>query len=119
MPKVMLLIQDGYGTAPNPMTGQKLVKTDVQLGPNQHVRQVVVHDFEPDEDGSVRVGEDRLPAIPHEYINHLVGKVLTVTDASTPDPIQRRAIKDLVSQAIWNWYQGHRADEPYGLLTAE
>lgn len=34
----------------------------------------------------------------------LEGKIKTIIDASVSDPIQRKAIKDLISEAIWSWY---------------
>lgn len=36
-------------------------------------------------------------------IQELEGKILTVIDASISDPVQRKAIKDLVRPMIWTW----------------
>lgn len=36
-------------------------------------------------------------------IQELEGKILTVIDASISDPVQRKAIKDLVRPIIWTW----------------
>lgn len=36
-------------------------------------------------------------------IQGLEGRMLTLIDASIQDPVQRKAIKDLVSPMIWNW----------------
>lgn len=36
-------------------------------------------------------------------VRTLEGKLLTIMDASTPDLVQRKAIKDLVRQTIW-WH---------------
>lgn len=36
-------------------------------------------------------------------IQDLEGKMLTFIDASIQDPIQRKALKDLLRPAIWGW----------------
>ena len=36
-------------------------------------------------------------------IGNLEGQILTFIDASFADPVQRKAIKDLISPAIWRW----------------
>ncbi len=36
-------------------------------------------------------------------IGNLEGQILTFIDASFTDPVQRKAIKDLISPAIWRW----------------
>jgi len=36
-------------------------------------------------------------------IQNLEGKILTFIDASISDPVQRKALKDLLSPMIWNW----------------
>ncbi len=44
-------------------------------------------------------------------IQDLEGKILTFIDASLQDPIQRKALKDLVRPAIWSWaVEGNLAD---------
>ena len=37
-----------------------------------------------------------------ELKNYLLGKVLTIVDASIADPEQRKALKDVVREAIWS-----------------
>jgi len=37
-----------------------------------------------------------------EFFQITIGKVLTIIDATTPDLEQRKAIKDLVKQSIWD-----------------
>jgi hypothetical protein len=37
-----------------------------------------------------------------DYTMDIVGKVLTIVDASIPDEKQRKAIKDLMRNAIWS-----------------
>lgn len=45
------------------------------------------------------------------YVHHswamgnLEGQILTFIDASIADPVQRKAIKDLISPMIWRWAQ--------------
>lgn len=36
-------------------------------------------------------------------LNDLRGKLLTIVDASFADQQQRKAVKDLVSQTLWQW----------------
>jgi hypothetical protein len=114
MPKVKLCIVEGFGTNNNPyLSGtERTVETEVTLNPSENIRSVVVYDFEPEEDGGVRVSPDVLPVIPPEFINNLVGKLLTVSDAAFSDPEQRRAFKDLLTQSVWMWYQGQGKTTP-------
>lgn len=108
MPKVKLRVVEGFGTNASPYIGgtSRDVEVDLELKDNENIRGVIISDFTPEEDGSVRVSPDELPVIPYEFINHLVGKVLTVSDAAFSDVEQRKAFKDLLTQAIWQWYQG-------------
>lgn len=52
------------------------------------------------EDGTV--GETRYPINYEEFYN-LKGRVLTIVDATFSDPQQRKAMKDVVSQALHGW----------------
>lgn len=108
MTKVKLRVVEGYGTNQNPYIGGtgREVETDVILKDNEHVRAITLYDFPIEENGSQRASDDVIPVIPYEFINHLVGKVLTVADASFSDPEQRKAVKDLFTQAVWQWYEG-------------
>lgn len=36
-------------------------------------------------------------------IQHLEGKLLTLIDAISSNPEQRKATKDLVKEAVWGW----------------
>lgn len=40
--------------------------------------------------------------------NYFLGRVLTIIDASIPDPIQRKGIKDLINDAFYNSNSDHR-----------
>ncbi len=106
MPKVQLMVQAGYGTGRNPATSYRTIDLGRLIMPNEHIREVTITDFEPEEDGSVRASAEHLPVIVVEHINFLVGELLTVTDATARDEAQRKAVKDLVSQTIWQWYEG-------------
>jgi hypothetical protein len=114
MPKVKLRIVEGFGTERNPYLSEteREVETDVVLKDNEHIRAVIVHNFAPDADGSVRTSPDDLPVIPYEFINKLIGRTLTVADAAFSDPEQRKAFKDLLSQSIWQWYGGQGTAKP-------
>jgi hypothetical protein len=36
-----------------------------------------------------------------ERIRHMVGKLLTVVDGAITDPVQRKAVKDMVESIVW------------------
>lgn len=68
---------------------------------------------------SVRLGSDeyvsrllRYPLINQE-ISGLLGKVLTVIDASIADPVQNKAVKDIVREHFFNLMQGTLWDYCY------
>lgn len=44
-----------------------------------------------------------LLAVDSSDINNLVGRMLTVVDASISDQEQRKALKDIVKQNVWSW----------------
>lgn len=46
-------------------------------------------------------------------IQHLEGQILTFIDASISDPVQRKALKDLLSPMIWKWAIDFNARENY------
>lgn len=50
---------------------------------------------------NLRKLNDRTSTNIHNYKNYTVGRVLTVVDAAISDVEQRKAVKDLVTQAIW------------------
>jgi hypothetical protein len=82
--------------------------TDVVLNlqKSDRVIGIVETDFEPEDDGSVRASDGLDPVVTIENINHLMGQVLTLVEASTIDPEQRKAAKDLYKQTVWGWYTG-------------
>lgn len=44
---------------------------------------------------------ERVTSRSNEGRKHLLGQVLTIVDASYPDPVQRKAIKDMVNDLFW------------------
>jgi hypothetical protein len=40
----------------------------------------------------------------YEKRNHDLGRVLTVTDAALPDPVQRKAVKNLIEQVFYDQF---------------
>jgi len=108
MAKIKLITQEGYGTERNPFIGgsEKVITLEQTLGKNEHIRGVVIYDFDIEEDGSRRGNDDILPVVPYEYINNLVARLLKVVDASYPDGEQRKAVRDLIMGEAWAWYHG-------------
>jgi len=108
MAKVKLITQEGYGTERNPIIGgsEKVITLDLKLDKNEHIRGVVIYDFDVEEDGSRRSSDDILPVIPYEFINNLVARLLKIVDASYPDGEQRKAVRDLIMGEAWSWYNG-------------
>ena len=101
MSKVKLIV-DSHGSLPGM---GRVIDTDLKLDEKEKVTGVIRTDFDTDEYGSTRVSDDINPVVPYEYINNLIGKLLTLIDASTVDKEQRQAQKDLFRQIVWNWYQ--------------
>lgn len=108
MSKVKLITQEGFGTEANPFIGgsEKVLTLDIQLQPNEHIRGVVIYDFDIEEDGSRRSSDDIMPVVPYEFINGLVGKLMGVIDASLPEGTQHDAVRTLIMDKAWDWYHG-------------
>lgn len=47
------------------------------------------------------------------HIGSLEGKMLTLVEASISDPEQRKSLKDIVRQTIWNWAIEHNIIDLY------
>lgn len=60
-------------------------------------------------------------ALDHTDINNLIGKMLTVVDASISDSEQRKALKDIVKQNVWSWADKvpMRVEKEYAKYIAE
>ena len=58
-----------------------MLKTQNPVAPKEIVRIITVSEF-----------------------SNLEGRLLTHADASFPDQQQREAVKDLVRQTLWNWF---------------
>jgi hypothetical protein len=103
MSKVKLIV-DSYGSLPGM---GRVIDINLKLDEKEKVAGVIRTDFDTDEHGSTRVSDDINPVVPYEYINTLVGRLLTLIDASTVDKEQRQAQKDLFKQIAWDWYQSY------------
>lgn len=53
------------------------------------------------------------------HISRLEGEALTLIDASTSDLVQRKALKDLFRQMIWEWATGSNREAAYELKLRE
>lgn len=106
MSKVKLIVMEGYGTETSPYIGggEKVITPDLVLEPNQHIHAVVEYDFDEDENGDRQVSDNIDPVVYIGAINALVGKILTIVDATYTDPEQRKAARGMYMDAIWNWY---------------
>lgn len=63
--------------------------------------------------------KDNNPAVMYVISTHsigdLEGRVLTLIDASMSDPVQRKAMKDLLRPMIWNWAADSNMESYYEL----
>lgn len=50
------------------------------------------------------------PALIEEHFRHLEGKLLTLCDATFTNKEQREAFKKLVSNSLWDYFQGEVQD---------
>lgn len=97
MSKVKLLVRKR-----NSLDGYRIIDAP-SLANDVKVEAVVRTDFDPEGD-SVQTSDDLDPVIFIENINNLNGQILTIADAAFQDPAQRKAAKDLLQKAIWDWY---------------
>lgn len=106
MSKVKLLVVEGNGSNYSPYIGgtEKVLHTTIELPEHLNIVQVIRCDFEADKNGNRRASDDIQPIITLDHMNSLVGKVLTIIDATFTDPEQRKASKDLLKETMYNWY---------------
>jgi len=111
MSTVTLVTVEGYGGQgiPRVTSSEKYVETGIRVPETHDIMAVVRDDFDPDEDGNRRGNRAIDPVVRYERINDLMGKILTLVDASTADAAQRKAQKDLFKQAVWGWYESQTA----------
>jgi len=100
MSKVKLIVETVNGLSANKVEDIKL-----ELPDKFRVTGIVRTDFTPESDGSVRASDDIEIVIGTDQINYIVGKLLTLVEATFTDQEQRKATKDLVMQTMWNWYE--------------
>lgn len=112
MSKVKLVVCEGYGSQGNPRLGgtEKIIDLDLELPDSQNVMGIIRTNFEVEPDGSKRVSDGLNPVVRYERINTLVGKLLTVMDATFTDLEQRKAMKDIVKQVAWDWYDNQNEE---------
>jgi hypothetical protein len=119
MSKVKLIICEGYGNQGKPRIGntEKIIDLGIEVPDTHDIMGVVRYDFDAEPNGDVRSNDELDPVIRYERINTLVGKLLTVIDATIVDKEQRQAQKDLFKQIAWDWYMGQRDElvEPWRL----
>ena len=119
MSKVKLITCEGYGSEKRPRIGgtEKVINIEIEIPDTHDITGIVRYDFDPETNGDKRLNDDINPIIKYECINNLVGKLLTIADASFTDVEQRKAFKDLLKQAAWNWYwaQSESLTEPWRL----
>lgn len=111
MAKIKLITINGYGTENNPAIGgsEKVITLTEKLAPNEHVRAVVVYDFDKEYDEVLkeetqRASDEIDPVVPYESINGLVARLLQHVDAAFSDKEQRKAVRSLIMNEAWQWY---------------
>lgn len=111
MSTVTLVTVQGYGNqgVPRVAGSEQYVDTGIRVPDTHDIMAVVRDEFDPDEDGSSRSDRAIDPVIRSERVNELMGKILTLVDASSADAAQRKAQKDLFKQIVWGWYEAQTA----------
>lgn len=108
MSKVKLIVCEGYGNQGKPRIGgtERVIDLNLEVPDTHDIMGIVRTDFDKESDGSFRASDQLTPAIRYERINDLVGKILTLVDATFTDKDQRKAMRDLFMQICWDWYTG-------------
>src|SRR5438445_7784606 len=107
MSKVKLVIAEGYGSEARPYRGgDEVINLNLEVPYTHSITGIIRTEFDPDKDRSVQVSDDLIPVVPLFCFNHLVGKLLTLTDATFSDPEQRKAFKDVLRQIAYDWHHG-------------
>ncbi len=57
----------------------------------------------PEIQNAIQIGDRRSPVVQPNEMNGLVGKLLTLTDATFTDTVQRKAQKDVLRELLWDW----------------
>jgi hypothetical protein len=111
MSTVTLVTVEGYGGQGIPRVAgtEKYVETGTWVSDDRDIMAVMRRDFEPAPDGPRQSSPSLDPVIRYERINDLMGKILTLVDASTADAAQRKAQKDLFKMVVWAWYEAQTA----------
>lgn len=109
MSQVKLIVEQ-HNTLPG---SGKVIDLNLSLDEGFNIVGVIRTDFDTDLNGETRSNDDLAPVIHYGSINHLVGKLLTMIDATVTDKEQRQAQKDLFKQIAWDWYQTYRDNLTY------
>lgn len=99
MSKVKLIVRK-HGS----LDDGRVVDIDLRVPESENVIGIIRTDFDTADDGSSRASDNIDPIVPYERINDLVGRLLTMIDATFTDKEQREAMKDLYKQIAWDWY---------------
>lgn len=116
MSAITLVTIEGYtsradhGGGPSIAAGtEQYIDTGIRVSDERDILAVIRRDFDVEPDGSRRSNPSLDPVVRYERINDLLGKLLTLVDASTTDAAQRKAQKDLFKQTVWGWYEAQTA----------
>lgn len=108
-----MIVVEGYGSQGRPRIGgtEKVIDLGIEVPDTHDIMGIIRTDFNPEFDEvlkeeTTRASDALAPVIRYERINDLVGKLLTLADASFSDSVQRKAFKDLLKQIPWDWYMG-------------
>lgn len=106
MSKVKLVVCEGYGSSKRPYITEnaEIIETNIEVPDTHDIVSLIRTDFDVESDGAKRVNDEIDPVMRHEAINGLVGRLLTVIDATFSDLEQRKAQKDIVMKVCWDWY---------------
>lgn len=87
------------------LSNGSVVSTEVSVPENMQIVGVIRTDFDKDDEGIRRVSDDLAAVLSVDDINVIVGKLLTVIDATFVDKEQRQAMKDIFKTELWSWEQ--------------
>ena len=105
MSQVKLIVCKGFGSETRPFEGEaEVIDTGIRVPEDHEILSVIRTDFDADEHGDRQSSDDMDPVLHIRQVNGLIGRVLTLGDALFSDPKQRKAAKDLLRQAVWDWY---------------
>lgn len=89
------------------------VEIDVPHDPGKHLKvfAVGIENQQQMPNGKGHSFNEVLPIIEGDQIDALVGSLLMYIDATFTDKDQRKAHKDIVRNAIWDWYKARNRND--------